>query len=254
MKRLDRKAVDALFREYKATGNVSIRNQIVENFIPMAASIANKLKDRLPASVDINDLVSSGVMGLMNAIESYDVDRGVSFSSFANRRVYGEMIDDLRKNEWGSRVFIARYKKIEEAKDAFFVRTGQRPGEAELQAELGPNDYELIAKAQHRRCRSLSDQIFEGEHRTVDRAETIPAPEPEYDLGDRIDVKQIIEKIALPDHGIRSALILKLHYLDGMTLKRIADLLQVSESRISQIHKNLLGCLKSKMLRQRRAA
>src|SRR5256885_14270902 len=126
-----------LWRDYRAQPTVDLRNQLVEIYLPLVKYNAERIWPRLPEGVDLDDLISAGVFGLMDAIDAYDLERGVKFETYCVPRIRGAMLDELRTMDWVPRLVRSKASKLEEARKTLEADLGRPPRPEELAARLG---------------------------------------------------------------------------------------------------------------------
>src|ERR1700738_3868325 len=129
--------VQQLWREHKAEPSIELRNQLVELYLPLVKYNAERIWSRLPDGVDLDDLISAGVFGLMDAIEAFDLERGVKFETYCVPRIRGAMLDELRTMDWVPRLVRSKASKMEEARKSLEAQLGRPPRPDELAARLG---------------------------------------------------------------------------------------------------------------------
>src|ERR671933_437 len=129
--------VQQLWRDYKAGPSLELRNQLVELYLPLVKYNAERIWARLPEGVDLDDLISAGVFGLMDAIDAFDLERGVKFETYCAPRIRGAMLDELRTMDWVPRLVRSKASKLEEARKSLEAEHGRPPSAAELAERLG---------------------------------------------------------------------------------------------------------------------
>src|SRR5206468_11033935 len=129
--------VQELWREYRERPTVELRNRLVERYLPLVKYNAERIWARLPDGVELDDLISAGVFGLMDAIEAFDLGRGVKFETYCVPRIRGAMLDDLRTMDWVPRLVRSKHSKMEEARKALEALHGRPPTNQELAERLG---------------------------------------------------------------------------------------------------------------------
>src|SRR6202453_2431267 len=129
--------VQQLWREYKTEATVPMRNQLVELYLPLVKYNAERVWAKLPDGVDLDDLISAGVFGLMDAIEAFDLERGVKFETYCVPRIRGAMLDELRTMDWVPRLVRSKASKMEEARKSMEAALGRPPRPDELAIKLG---------------------------------------------------------------------------------------------------------------------
>ena len=210
-------------------------NEVVDQYAPLVKRIAHHLLLRMPASVQIDDLIQSGMIGLLEAARKYDVSKGASFETYAGIRIRGSMLDEVRKGDWAPRSVHRKSRKVAEAIKAIEARTGQDAKDKEIAAELEIDldaYYAILQDATGSRLFSFDD-IMEGDDSAIELAAgEIPGP---CDGLTRDTFKAHLARAidGLPE---REKLVLALYYDEELNLKEIGEVIGVSESRVSQIH------------------
>lgn len=232
--------VAELWTQYKSTGDPELRNRLVVQHSPLVKYVVGRVRAGLPQNVDWNDLVSEGVVGLIDAIEKFDPDRGLQFQTYAVPRIRGAIIDSLRASDWVPRSVRSKLREIEQAQTALENSLGRSPEDDEIAAELGISLTELqeiYSKAAYTSVASL-DEIGMA-------AEDIGPATPGLDEVDD-DMKQALLQVVrqLPE---RDQVIICLYYYEGLTLSEIGQVLRVSESRVSQLHTRAALALRGKL-------
>lgn len=217
-------AVQELWRTYKTTGDVEMRNGLVLRYAPLVKYVAGRLRSGLPSNVDQNDLVSEGVIGLIDAIEKFDPERGVQFQTYAVRRIQGTIIDWLRSADWVPRSVREMIRDIERTQVTLVNQLHRTPTDDEVASALGISVPELgswYAKCSYTNLGSLEElSVADFLHRPGDR--------PDQD-----DVELMTAVGTLPD---RDRAIVAMYYFEGLALSEIGQVLGVTESRVSQLH------------------
>jgi len=219
---------------YAKTPDRSDPCQLIEQYGPLVRRIAHHLLARLPASVQVEDLVQSGMIGLLEAAGSYDATRGASFETFAGIRIRGAMIDEVRRGDWSPRSVHRNARRVAEVIRTIEARTGADAGDAAVARELGVGLDEYHAMLQDTlgsRLFSLDELLEEehGEHARLGSSAHNPAV---LAARERMAGALAAEIARLPE---RERLVLSLYYDDELNLKEIGLVLEVSESRVSQI-------------------
>ena len=220
--------------------NVATRNQysdgdLVTSHVDLVKRIAHHLAARLPATVDVNDLMQSGMVGLLEAAANFDASRGASFETYAGIRIRGAMLDDIRKHDWTPRSVHHKYRQVMEAMAAVEGQTGRAATAEEVAAQLNiPIDeyHKILADSAGSRLFSYEETL---EEPTLQRKPpSSGAPTPDQELYRSQFREQLAESIDnLPE---RERLVLSLYYEQELNLKEIGAVLDVSESRVCQIH------------------
>ncbi|MDX1681825.1 MAG: FliA/WhiG family RNA polymerase sigma factor [Phycisphaeraceae bacterium] len=239
--------VKAEWQSYQRDGNDDARNALMEHYLPVVHYTAERLYRKLPNEVELDDLVSAGVFGLMDAIDAFDQDRGVKFTTYCSARIRGAILDELRAMDWVPRLVRSRSTKVDRASRVFKARHGRPPTHDEIADALGVDDheYEKIRRdAGAVNMHSLSRKWYETDsHKDVceidileDNRQTDPFNEVE-----RGDLKAMLTR------GLTRSerLIVILYYYEELTMKEIGATLDLSESRVSQMHSSILARLKA---------
>ncbi len=222
-------------------------NEMIKHFLPRIKAIAISLKSSLPENVELDDLIQEGLIGLLNVRERYDPMRGASFFTFAMKRVRGAMYDYLRKIDWIPRNTRHLMKTVEAAMIELQSEDGEIPSNERLQKHLGLSEKEVtLAMNEMSRRQLLNLDGFLSDD-TDDFTEIFSAkadtPEELYFKEELID--HLKEEIELLKERERQ--ILSLYYVEELNFKEIAQILSVTESRISQIHRSIMLKLKERM-------
>lgn len=221
--------------------------EVVERYAPLVKRIAHHLLLRMPASVQVDDLIQSGMIGLIEAARKYDVTKGASFETYAGIRIRGSMLDEVRKGDWAPRSVHRKSRKVTEAIKAVEARTGKDAKDKEIAAELDItlNAYfTILQDASGSRLFSFDD-IMEGDDSAIEAAAgELPGP---CDGLQRLTFREHLAAAIdnLPD---REKLVLSLYYDEELNLKEIGEVIGVSESRVSQIHSQAALRLRSRLV------
>jgi RNA polymerase sigma factor for flagellar operon FliA len=218
---------------------VSEREQLILKELPQVYYIARRIFERLPQHVVFEDLVHAGVVGLIEAVRSYDVSKSVPFNAFAKFRIRGAILDSLRELDWGSRPLRRKGRRMEEAIATLSAKLGRQPEEDEIAAEMGVSIEKLHEIALRLDGLNLVGQqvnsLFDSSG-TQDLIESAPSrDENPYDLCLRTEIKERLAE-AIGTLSEKEQLVVSLYYREELTMKEIAKVVQLGESRVSQIH------------------
>ena len=218
---------------------VSERDQLILKELPSVYYIARRIFERLPQHVLFEDLVHAGVVGLIEAVRSYDASKSVPFNAFAKFRIRGAILDSLRELDWGSRPLRRKGRRMEEAIATLSAKLGRQPEEDEIAAEMGVSIEKLHEIALRLDGLTLVGQqvnsLFDGSG-TQDLIESAPShDENPYDLCLRTEIKERLAE-AISSLSEKEQLVVSLYYREELTMKEIAKVVQLGESRVSQIH------------------
>jgi RNA polymerase sigma factor for flagellar operon FliA len=244
----------ALVKKYKfGYLNVDrlLRDQLILDYAPLIRFIAQKISSRLPSNVDIDDLISAGVIGLMDAIEKYDPSRDNKFKTYAEFRVRGAILDELRSQDWVPRSVRDKAKKIERTYTELEQRLGRSATDTEISdaLELSLDEYyAMISKVKAVTLLSAEDvlsPIRQERKGILDELEAGNSKNPFLQLKNK-NVQQVI-KDHIKELPEKQKLVLSLYYYEDLNLKEIGRILDVTESRVSQLHTQAVEKLRHKL-------
>ena len=236
---------------YDAHGKLD-KGGLVENYAPLVKRIAYQLMSRLPASVDVDDLIQNGMMGLLDALGRYEQGLGAQFETYAVQRIRGAMLDELRSSDWMPRNMRQNMRKIEVAMTEAQQKLGRPPTESEVAARMKMSlaDYqELLADAGGHQLVYYEDfQDGDGNEHFLDRYCTDGSDDPLQALMNTGFRSAVIEAIeALPE---REKILMGLYYEQEMNLKEIGAIMGVSESRVCQLHSQAVARMRARLREQ----
>jgi RNA polymerase sigma factor for flagellar operon FliA len=215
------------------------RDQLILKELPQVYYIARRVYERLPQHVSFEDLVHAGVIGLIEAVRSFDATKSVPFKSYAKFRVRGAILDSLRELDWGSRPLRSKGRRIEEAITNLSAKLGRGPGEDEIADEMGISLGKLHEIKRRLDGLNLVGQQINAVYDRSEKQDVIEsAPsndENPFELCVRTEIKEKLAK-AISTLSKKEQLVVSLYYKEELTMKEIAGVLQVGESRVSQIH------------------
>lgn len=234
---------------YQSEPTDELRNFFMERFLHLVRYNAERIYQRLPDEVDLEDLMSAGLFGLMDAIDAYDLERGVKFETYCAPRIRGAILDELRSMDWVPRLVRHRTSKVEAAKQQIQMELGRKATDTEItnRLEIDPNEFIKYKRDSSAvSVTSITRKCYQSEGsrelREIDVIKDEHQSSP-VKLIQRQDLKDLMTK------GLTRAerLIVVLYYYEGMTMKEIGTTLDLSESRVSQMHSSILARLKAQM-------
>ncbi|MAE61457.1 MAG: FliA/WhiG family RNA polymerase sigma factor [Planctomycetaceae bacterium] len=246
---LAERPIKEVWVEYQSTGTETIRNYFVEKFLPLVKYNAERIHAKLPNEVDVDDLMSAGVFGLMDAIDAFDLERGVKFETYCAPRIRGAILDELRSMDWVPRLVRSRTSKMDQARRSLEMQLGRKPTQDEISKRLGVDkeEFEKITKdAGAPMVSSLNRKWSETDGNKEIHEIDVLADQRQINpltAAQKRDLKDLMTK------GLSRAerLIVILYYYEEMTMKEIGMTLDLSESRVSQMHSSILARLKAQM-------
>ncbi len=246
--------VQQLWLAFKADPtNQDYRNRLVEQYLPLVKYNGERIWARLPEGVELDDLVSAGVFGLMDAIDAFDLSRGVKFETYCVPRIRGAMLDELRTMDWVPRLVRYKASKLNEGVKTLEAKLGRSPTEAELASQMQisvPELEKMMLDANAVNLISLNKKWYETDSykdvREIDILEDKKGEDPTRRI-QKNDLMRLVTK------GLNrnERLIIILYYYEELTMKEIGATLDLSESRVSQMHSSIVQRLQLQLERRR---
>jgi RNA polymerase sigma factor for flagellar operon FliA len=230
--------LEQVWKDYREKDDKALRDRLVLQYSPLVKYVAGRLRTRMPDSVDQDDLVSDGVLGLMDAIERFEPSRGLSFQTFAVPRIRGAIIDGMRAMDFVPRSVRDKLRVVQRAHVALEERLGRSPEDTEIAKEVGIpvqqlRDLSRQANSNHANLDDfdLADELSSAADHRVEQSDV------------NASLMRVVDKLAE-----RDKVIIALYYFEGLTLAEIGQVLGVTESRISQVHRRVTETLRKKLL------
>lgn len=240
---------------WRFNGDLEIREQLLSRYLPLVRNVAGRMALGFPKSVELPDLVSTGVIGLIEAFKNFDPERGVKFETFAVPRIRGAILDELRALDWVPRSTRAKAREIDRSTHKLENKLGRVPTKTELAEDLKLSMSELhdaLDDVSGTTILSLDELVYrEEDNRQVPRVETLEGLDHESILGDieRQELRAFLIN-AISNLTEQEKLVIALYYYEELTLREIGETMSISESRVSQIHTKSVGKLRH-MVRER---
>ena len=249
---LEEKTNEELLKMYKESGSLEIKQEIVMRYIYLVKSIALQMRDIYVSFSQVDDIISEGVIAIMSSLDKFDMDKNVKFETFISKRIKGMIIDLARKQDWVPRSTRKSTRDIEEAVTTLYNRLGYYPSVEEVTKYLNitPEKYqETMRKAALFNVLSLDMVLAEAQGNEI--GVKMPHGEKNDQPESQFLKKELTEVLA---EGIgtlkeNEQLVISLYYIDELNMRQIADVLKVSEPRVSQIHTNAIKKLRKHMER-----
>ncbi len=249
MKTKQELSIDQIWEQFHKTHEDYFRNLLMEHYRILVKYCAERLHNKLPDKVEVDDLISAGIFGLIDAIDAFDPERGVKFETYCSPRIRGSILDELRSMDWVPRLVRARAHQLAKATHSLEIHFGRKPTEKEIAKELDMDTDEFNRLRRDANAVSLvsldtkyGDGDSEKDIREIDIIKDGKSKNPVIEAQKR-DLKSLLTK------GLTRAerLIIVLYYYEEMTMKEIGATLDLSESRVSQMHSSIIARLKAQM-------
>ena len=238
--------IDDVWRNYKKAPNDSLRNELIERYLPLVRYISERLLMSLPKSIELEDLQSAGVFGLMDAIDGFDLERGIKFKTYCTTRIRGSILDELRSQDWVPRLVRLKAHQIAKAEKQLEVELGRSPTAFEMAKKLGISldQYSDMKEASSARTIfSLSEKWDERDDDDSLKKIEVIEDKGSTDPAESMSQKDILHAITRT-LSKKEKLIVIMYYYEGLTMREIGDILSLTESRVCQIHSNVMSKLK----------
>lgn len=241
-----------LWQQYIAKRDAAIKEKIIVHYISLVQKIAHQMAYTLPTHMDKDDLYSHGIFGLLEAIDRYNPQLGISFPTFAVKRIKGAIIDGIRREDWLPVSVRKKAKLLEQTYEKLEIRLGRNASDEEIAAELQIKPEELtewLKAVQFVLVLSLDESLSEedDDFSLKDRLANPESPNP-VEITEQNEIKNMLAK-ALEELPEKEKLVISLFYYHELTNKEIAEVLELSESRISQLHTKAVFRLRGKLSR-----
>jgi RNA polymerase sigma factor for flagellar operon FliA len=244
---------EELWQRYKETGDLALRNRLVLTYVPLVKHIVYKKIRELPASCEVDDLISCGIETLIGAIDRYDPSKGASLEPYLWTRIHGAVLDELRRRDWAPRSLRRLERDMLKAQETFTGAHGRPPTHVELADMLSMTPAELREKEYEIRRSDLTSlsslAARDGDASGIELIETIEADDPEGDPEHQAAREEARAKFrrAFERLSPREREVAVLLYVKNLTLREIGEVLEVSESRVSQLHSQLKSRIRERL-------
>lgn len=246
---MDEAARKRLWVDYARTKSPEIREKIILEYAPLVKVVAGRLGMYLGNNVEFDDLVGYGIFGLIDAIDKFDSMKEVKFETYASLRIRGSILDQIRKMDWIPRTIRQKQKQIEAVMRQVEQETGRQATDEEIALGLGISDEEYVDWQSQMKITgvvSLNEYIEQGSDISNDRVRVSSHFEQPEKVMEKHELKEMLME-ALELLTEKEKKVILLYYYEDLTLKEISNILEVSESRVSQLHTKALSKMKTKM-------
>lgn len=245
MEEIERKA---LWEEYAKAKSAKIREKLITEYAGLVKVVAGRMGMYLGYTVEYDDLVGYGIFGLIDAIDKYELTKGVKFETYASLRIRGAILDQIRKMDWIPRTIRQKQKRLETAIHDLELRYGRSATNEELSAELEISIEELeelVSQTSLSNLVSLDEYLEQGSEVRVEAGNQPRFEQPEQVI-ERQELKRILAE-AIDTLTEKEQKVIAFYYFEELTLKEISKILEVSESRVSQLHTKALKKMKERL-------
>lgn len=245
MKMVDR---EKLWEEYQKNPSPELREKLITEYAPLVKVVAGRLSMYLGYNVEYEDLVSYGIFGLIDAIDKFDLGKDVKFETYASLRIRGSILDQIRKMDWIPRTVRQKQRKLEDAVKQIEARIGRNASDEEVAKELGIAETELIewqSQLKVTNVVSLNEFVEQAGEPVMDAKYNSHFMRPEQSVQEeelKVVLKETMDLLTEKERKV-----ILLYYYEELTLKEISNILEVSESRVSQLHTKALLKMRKKM-------
>lgn len=238
-----------LWQEYTTHRNLKTREKLLVQYLPLVKYVAGKMMFSLPTCVDYNDLLSAGVMGLIGALERFKPEQGVKFETFVLPRIKGAILDELRTLDWAPRSLRSKARLVEKVNEELEKDLGRAASSQEIADKLDMDieEYgEVLFELSKASLLSLDGSRVEENEQLTSMYDLLENPKSDNPLGsiEHTEMKGLLIS-AIEDLNEQEKIVMALYYYEELTLKEIGQVLNITESRVSQIHSKALESLKN---------
>ena len=238
--------MDEVWKTFKQTNSPKLRNFLIEKYTPLVKYISERLLMTLPKSIELNDLVSWGIFGLMDAIDGFEPDRGIKFKTYCSTRIRGSILDELRSQDWVPRLVRLKAHQVTKAQRQLEKEFGREPTDFEMAKEMkiSIGEYDSILKESSPKViYSLSEKWDDNSDDEASEKINMIEDKNSSDPVEYLNQKDILMAVTR-SLSQKEKLIIIMYYYEGLTMKEIGGILSLTESRVCQIHSNIMSKLK----------
>lgn len=244
-----------MWKQFKRTKSQALREEIVKKYLYLVKYVAGRVAIGLPPNVEFNDLVSYGILGLFDAINKYDVSQGNKFETYAVSRIRGSIMDELRKLDWAPRLLRKKAREIEKKCKELEEKFGRLASDTELARALriSPDELNSIYSDLNSTTFLSLDEVWQNDdgNKPISRLQTIEDSlvTNQFNFVHQNEVKELLAG-SIDELPEKEKLVIVLYYYENLTLREIGEILDVSESRVCQIHTKVIMRLRSHLMKK----
>jgi len=244
--------LDVLWKSFTKDRSEKARESLLIHYLTLVKVIAGRMKVTLPSSVEYNDLVSAGLVGLINSIDNFNPRREIKFETYAAPRIRGAILDGLRDVDWLPRSYRQKSRRLDQTMEKLLAKLGRIPSDEEVAAELNMSFEEYLRYIDHvgsASLMSLDIQIntgAEGERGSLYEVLSNEAQPNPYDIVEEADMQQAALNL-IDELEEQERTVVALYYYEGLTFREIGEVINVSESRVCQIHTRIISLLRVRL-------
>ncbi|MCC6671614.1 MAG: FliA/WhiG family RNA polymerase sigma factor [Planctomycetes bacterium] len=249
VKTQEEEALERIWVTYKRTHDTNLRNILIERHMPLVRVIAERLLQTLPKSIELDDLTSAGTFGLMDAIDGFDLARGIKFKTYCTTRIRGSILDELRSQDWVPRLVRLKAHRLERTLRELEGTLGRDPNNFELAEAMGLTIQEFeetVQEASAKTIFSLSEKWDDSDDDKEMEKVEILADKKGIDPFFAVQQKDVLDLITR-NLTKKERLIVIMYYYEGLTMREIGEIMELTESRVCQIHSNVMARLKAQL-------
>ncbi|NLW22308.1 MAG: FliA/WhiG family RNA polymerase sigma factor [Tissierellia bacterium] len=240
---------DELWKKYHSTKDKRLKQLLIEEYVGLVKIVAGRMYNYYGSKVDYDDLIGFGMIGLIDSVERFDINKNIKFETYAQIRIKGTIIDNIRKLDWIPRSLRKKSKEIQSGMKKLENKLGRTPSNRELSEYLDISLEELesaLADISNFNVASLEDLLINNCEHNIDSDLDRNSPEQIYEIK---EIKEILGKI-IDNLSESEKMVISLYYYDELTYKEIGHIMELSESRISQIHSKAILNIKNQLIKQ----
>ncbi|MDD5948472.1 MAG: FliA/WhiG family RNA polymerase sigma factor [Lachnospiraceae bacterium] len=245
---MNEKAKNKLWEQYSAKRTASVREQLIMEYAPLVKLVAGRLSMYLGYTVEFDDLVGYGIFGLIDAIDKFDYNKGIKFETYASLRIRGAILDQIRKMDWIPRSLRQKQKRMETAMAELESKLGRPASDDEIAEALEisvEEYYNWQGQTKITGIASLEDFLDQGMEIKASGTRRAMAEQPEQAMEEQ-EVKRVLAEV-LEQLTEKEKRVIQLYYYEELTLKEISQVLEVSESRVSQLHTKAIQKMRERL-------